>query len=205
MSQLCISVIFRCSDPAYVLCYRVTPLYLIFFYVWCNVMSHPCPTHYDDVIMTTIASQITSLTVVYSIVYSDADQIKHQSSASLAFVWGIHRRPVTSPHKWPVTRKMFSFDDVIMLTFVNPKYLWSQGVTNCMILCGCNYPCPMMVAHRWSNQSLLTYGGRDKMAAISQTMFSNAFSWMKIYEFYLRFHWSLFLRFQFTIFQHRFR
>ena len=41
--------------------------------------------------MTTIASQITSLTVVYSIVYSGADQRKHQSSASLAFVWGIHR------------------------------------------------------------------------------------------------------------------
>ena len=41
-----------------------------------------------DVIMTTIASQITSLTVVYSTVYSDADQRKHQSSASLAFVWG---------------------------------------------------------------------------------------------------------------------
>ena len=49
------------------------------------------PRHYGDVIMTTIASQITSLTVVYSIVYSDADQRKHQSSASLAFVWGIHR------------------------------------------------------------------------------------------------------------------
>ena len=41
--------------------------------------------------MTTIASQITSLTVVYSTVYSDAKQRKHQSSASLAFVWGIHR------------------------------------------------------------------------------------------------------------------
>ena len=47
--------------------------------------------HYIDVIITTIASQITSLTVVYSTVYSDADQRKHQSSASLAFVWGIHR------------------------------------------------------------------------------------------------------------------
>ena len=47
--------------------------------------------HYIDVIMTTIASQITSLTVVYSIVYSDPDQRKLQSSASLAFVWGIHR------------------------------------------------------------------------------------------------------------------
>ena len=47
--------------------------------------------HYTDVIMTMMASQITSLTVVYSTVYSDADQRKHQSSASLAFVWGIHR------------------------------------------------------------------------------------------------------------------
>ena len=71
--------------------------------------------HYNDVIMGTIASQITSLTIVYSIVYPDADQRKHQSSASLAFVWGIHRGPVNSPHKWPVTRKMFPFDDVIMV------------------------------------------------------------------------------------------
>ena len=47
--------------------------------------------HYIDVIMTTMASQITSLAVVYSTVYSDADQRKHQSSASLAFLWGIHR------------------------------------------------------------------------------------------------------------------
>ena len=70
--------------------------------------------HYDDVIMSTIASQITSLTIVYSTVYSSADQSKHQSSASLAFVWEIHRGPVNFPHKWPVTRKMFPFDDVIM-------------------------------------------------------------------------------------------
>ena len=40
--------------------------------------------------MGAITSQITSLTIVYSIVYSDADQRKHQSSVSLAFVWGIH-------------------------------------------------------------------------------------------------------------------
>ena len=73
------------------------------------------PSHYDDVIMGAIASLITSLTIVYSTVYSDADQRKHQSSASLAFVWGIHRGPVNSPHKWPVTRKMFPFDDVIMI------------------------------------------------------------------------------------------
>ena len=64
--------------------------------------------------MGAIASQITSLTIVYSTVYSGADQSKHRNSASLAFVWGIHRGPVNSPHKWPVTRKMFPFDDVIM-------------------------------------------------------------------------------------------
>ena len=64
--------------------------------------------------MDTMASQITSLTIVYSTVYSDADQRTHQSSASLAFVRGIHRGPVNSPHKWPVTRKMFPFDDVIV-------------------------------------------------------------------------------------------
>ena len=64
--------------------------------------------------MGAIASQITSLTIVYSTVYSGADQRKHQSSASLAFVWGIHRGPVNSLHKWAVTRKMFPFDDVIM-------------------------------------------------------------------------------------------
>ena len=64
--------------------------------------------------MSTIASQITSLTIIYSTVYSGADQWKHQSSASLALVRGIHRWPVNSPHKRPVTQKMFPSDDVIM-------------------------------------------------------------------------------------------
>ena len=47
-------------------------------------------------------------------IYSGTDQRKHQSSASLAFVRGIHWKPVNSPHKWPATWKIFSFDDVIM-------------------------------------------------------------------------------------------
>ena len=64
--------------------------------------------------MRTIASQTTSLTIVYSTVYSGADQRKHQSSASLAIVRGIHRGTVNPLHKWPVTWKMFPFDDVIM-------------------------------------------------------------------------------------------
>ena len=85
--------------------------------------------HYDDVIMGAIASKITSLTVVYSTVYSGADQSKHQSSASLAFVWGIHRGPGNSPHKWPVTRKMFPFNDVIMaIKFVYQDTIITQGV-----------------------------------------------------------------------------
>ena len=72
--------------------------------------------HYTDVIMGLMVSEITSLTIVYSTVYSGADQRKHQSSASLAFVRGIHRWPVNSPHKWPITRKMFPSDDVIMFS-----------------------------------------------------------------------------------------
>ena len=77
--------------------------------------------------MGTMPSQITSLTSVYSTVYSGADQSKHQSSASLAFVWGIHRGPVNSPHKWPVTRKMFPFDDVIMTYSTTFKLLVNYG------------------------------------------------------------------------------
>ena len=108
------------------LCIEILMYILLQPQQWCiqyqsmfdRVIRHPpvCGPHlhYNDVTMGTIVSQITSLTSVYSIVYSDADQRKLQSSALLAFVWGIHRGPVNSPHKWPVTRKMFPFDDVIM-------------------------------------------------------------------------------------------
>ena len=77
---------------------------------WGNVDVYTC-IHGNDVIMSAMVSQITSLTIVYSTVHSGADQRK----ASLAFVRGIHREPVNFPHKWPVTRKIFPFDDVIML------------------------------------------------------------------------------------------
>ena len=70
--------------------------------------------HYNDVIMGEMVSQIANLMIVYSTNYSGTDQRKHQSSTSLAFVRGIHRWPVNAPHKGPVTRKMFPFDDVIM-------------------------------------------------------------------------------------------
>ena len=71
-----------------------------------DVITRITQSHYDDVIMSTMASQISSLTGVYSSIYSGTDQRKHQSSESLAFVRGIHRGPVNSPHKGPVTRKM---------------------------------------------------------------------------------------------------
>ena len=91
------------------------------------LLIHETAPYYDDVIMGAMASQINSLPIVYSTVYSDADQRKHQSSESLAIVRGIHRGQVNSPHKWPVTRKMFPFDDVIM------RYVWSYiyGIGMC--------------------------------------------------------------------------
>ena len=70
--------------------------------------------HYNDVIMSTMTSQITGISIVYSTVCSGAHQRKHQGSASLAFVQGIYRWPVNSPHKGPVMQKMPPFDDVVM-------------------------------------------------------------------------------------------
>ena len=69
--------------------------------------------HYDDVIMSAMTSQITSLPIIYSFIQT---QIKKniKSPASQAFVRGNHRSPVNSPHKGPETWKMFPFDDVIM-------------------------------------------------------------------------------------------
>ena len=85
----------------------------------CHDIIMEAPIYYNDVIMSSLASQITSLTIVYSAVYSRTDQRKHQSTASLAIVRGIHRGPVNSPRKWPVTRKTFPFDDVIMYAMVS--------------------------------------------------------------------------------------
>ena len=109
---------------------------------------HKSPVHYDDVIMTTMAFQITSLTIVYSIVYSDADQRKHQSSASLAFVWVIHRGPVNSPHKWPATRKMFPFDDVIMVHLLVQPFV-SANITKNIKACVTDPLWGKFTGHRW--------------------------------------------------------
>ena len=108
--------------------------FALYEFFWLNL-------HHNDVIMTTTASQIISLTIVYSTAYLGADQRKLQSSSSLAFVRGIHRSPVNSPHKLPVTRKMFPFDIVIMefqwaaigATFGIPKMQTCNNGNRCAI------------------------------------------------------------------------
>ena len=98
---------------------------------------HMMVNYYGYVIMGALALQITSPTIVYLTVYSDTDQRKHQSSASLAFVRGFRRGPVNSLHKWPVTRKMFPFDDVIMR--------FHQGFYPFLSKCiSINIPCKML-------------------------------------------------------------
>ena len=92
--------------------------------------------------MSAMASQITCLKSVYLTVYSGTDQRKYQSSVSLAFVQGIHRWPVNSPHKWPVTQKMFQFDDVIMImsrdgptprvAFSSLTWYWLRNKNRCV-------------------------------------------------------------------------
>ena len=85
--------------------------------------------------MGVTASQITSLTIVYSTVYSDAAQRKHQSSTSLAFVRGTHQGPMKSPHKWPVARKMFPLDDVIViyaLPYIAPQHYAFLSMILCL-------------------------------------------------------------------------
>ena len=91
----------------------------------CHDMMTSCE-HYGDVIMSAMASQITSLMIAYSIVYLRRSK-QHKSSASLTFVWGINRWPVNSLHKGPVTRKMFPFDDVIVRCYC-PHWMISADI-----------------------------------------------------------------------------
>ena len=94
--------------------------------------------HYSDVIMGAMASQITSLAIACSTVCSGADQRKHQSSASLASVRGIHRWTVNSPHKGPVKRKRFPCDDVILFCLWRfgaewNNYAWRKCFWKCRV------------------------------------------------------------------------
>ena len=85
---------------------------------WCSAAYYTILywTHYSYAIMSAMVSQITGVSIVCLTACSGADQRKHQSSASLAFVREIHRWPIDFPNKGPVTRKTFPFDGVIMYT-----------------------------------------------------------------------------------------
>ena len=77
---------------------------------------HYTCSHYSDVIMSMMASHTTGILVVYWNVCSGADKKNTKAPRHLAFVRGIHRWTVSTPHQGPVTRKMFPFDNVIMYT-----------------------------------------------------------------------------------------
>ena len=130
--------------------------------------------HYSDVIMGTMASQITGVSRFSSTVCSWTDQRKHQSSASLSSVRGIHRWPMDSSHKGPVTQKMFPVDNVSMRFC---KYHKSKEDSNnmimhilqgCLLAWGYSYQC------KWSNPEeygyhlpLLTSPKHDKSQAVA--------------------------------------
>ena len=130
--------------------------------------------------MSSMASQITSLTIVCSNVYLGVDQRKQQSSASLAVVRGIHRWPVNSPDKGPVTRKMYPFDDVIMFDPIDSQYLpiWVHGPQ--MVLCRFNNPVGNTFAHfkllscgdMWKvvNRSRRHYRQKNNVCCLSNQM-----------------------------------
>ena len=155
--------------------------------------------------MDSMASQITSLAIVYSTIYSGTDQRKHQSSVSLAFVQGIPQSPVNSLPKWPVTQKMFPFDDVIMgslvlrinhqnififlLIHVSWQLRTSRSFTCFLaVVSGCFLNCWKLpeaivpgklcyqLTPRWG---LLNAFRPEKMADILQMKSSNAFPWKK--------------------------
>ena len=111
--------------------YSIPPGCQSFWVTWGRVYFADLFSHHRDVILSVMASQIADFSVVCSTVCSGADQRKHQSSASLAFVRGVHRWPVNSPHKGPVTRKMFSFDDVIMVPL--PSHIFASIVKTVLL------------------------------------------------------------------------
>ena len=177
--------------------------------------------------MGVMAPQITSLTIVYSIVYSGADQRKHQSCTSLAFVRGIHRGPVNSPHKGPVTRKMFPFDDVIMVKFhqnmtstnelsnkTPPSPLTAQSLSTAMPGSPCcsirasTSSCGLSISIRstWPRfgSAFITISSSSwgKINSKDQMTFLNAICWRRMIVFLSKFHFSLFSRDWLIISQH---
>ena len=130
--------------------------------------------------MREIASQITSLDIVYSTVYLGADQSKHQSSASLAFVWGIHRGPVNSPHKWPVTRKMLPFDDVIMSMSYYLLVIYTLKLPVFMICWARHKKYLNTLSHAWLD--CLTVSHLGAAMCLLATLWTNSYRWIDFHE-----------------------
>ena len=105
----------------------------------------------------------TRVSTVYSTVCSGADQRKHQSSASLAFVRGIHRWSANFPHKYPATWKIFSFDDVIMTTNASRGIVKTESAWWWLILhCNCHSDAPLLLRH----MGLTAYVGDRRQLAV---------------------------------------
>ena len=124
---------------------------LLYRLTWRYTVKDP---HYTDVIMSAMASQITDVSIVWSAICSGADQRKHQSSASLVFVRGIRWWLVNSPHKGPVTRKMFPFDDVIILEYSGVsskkfKMIWIGSVSVQLTACQISLTTKQKRINRW--------------------------------------------------------
>ena len=136
--------------------------------------------------------------IVYSTVHSGADQRKYQSPASLAFVWGIHRWPVNSPHKWPVTRKMFPFDDVIMFRFHGPTcwLLLMSSSSSYLSELWMRRPGTPKAPSPWVlplwNSEICNFDIKSETTWI-------VFPWMKIIQFVPWFYWTLCVRNRLTI------
>ena len=113
--------------------------------------------HYSDVIMSQMASQITCVSIVFSTNCSGADQRKHEIPASLTFVAEIHRWPANSPHKGPVTRQMFSFDDTYhsQSIFLKPNNgnLWKSTTRFRKILIFASRHFPRLTFWKWFGRS----------------------------------------------------
>ena len=117
----------RHHSPHSKLCHMLIIIYEVSF-----IFTGREQIHYIDVIITTMASQITSLTVVYSAVYSDTDQRKHQSSASLAFVWGIHRDRWIPHTKGQLRGKCFHLMTSSCISSILAMLLWHCDSVMCL-------------------------------------------------------------------------
>ena len=152
--------------------------------------------------MDSMASQISSLAIVYSAIYLGGDQRKHRSSASLAFVrWSHIPAQMTSNAEnvsiwWRQIEKSTCGTQSVKKRINTDIWARNQFLFLLRYIVNQSYN----YKHIHTGISL-THWGRDKMAAVSQTTPSNAFSRMKMLEFRLRFHGGLFLRVQLTIFQ----